>query len=60
MNELEQIVVPLMGKSEFDIESSAIIISLIASFGASRPVYFMSSVIGKSQVHLSPFDKVFE
>lgn len=29
---LEQTIVPLIGKSEFSIESSAIIVSFIASF----------------------------
>ena len=33
---LEQTVVPLIGKSEFGIESSAIIVSFIASFGAVK------------------------
>ena len=35
---LEQTVVPLIGKSEFGIESSAIIVSFIASFGAVKAV----------------------
>ena len=35
---LEQIVVPLVGKGEFGIESSAIIVSFIASFGAVKAV----------------------
>ena len=35
---LEQTVVPLVGKSEFGIESSAIIVSFIASFGAVKAV----------------------
>ena len=35
---LEQTVVPLIGKSEFGIESSAIILSFIASFGAVKAV----------------------
>src|SRR5918994_1045250 len=35
---LEQTVVPLIGKSDFDIESSAIIVSFIASFGAVKAV----------------------
>jgi len=35
---LEQTVVPLIGKSEFAIESSAIIVSFIASFGAVKAV----------------------
>ena len=35
---LEQTVVPLAGKSEFGIESSAIIVSFIASFGAVKAV----------------------
>jgi MFS family permease len=33
---LEQTVVPLIGKSEFGIESSAIIVSFIATFGAVK------------------------
>lgn len=35
---LEQTVVPLIGKSEFGIESSAIIVSFIASFGAVKAI----------------------
>jgi MFS family permease len=35
---LEQTVVPLIGKGEFGIESSAIIVSFIASFGAIKAV----------------------
>jgi MFS family permease len=35
---LEQTVVPLIGKNEFGIESSAIIVSFIASFGAVKAV----------------------
>lgn len=35
---LEQTVVPLIGKSEFGIESSAVIVSFIASFGAVKAV----------------------
>jgi len=35
---LEQTVVPLVGKVEFGIESSAIIVSFIASFGAVKAV----------------------
>lgn len=35
---LEQTVVPLIGKNEFGIESSAIIVSFIASFGAIKAV----------------------
>jgi MFS family permease len=35
---LEQTVVPLIGKSDFGIESSAIIVSFIASFGAVKAV----------------------
>ncbi|MGB8766897.1 MAG: MFS transporter, partial [Nitrososphaeraceae archaeon] len=35
---LEQTVVPLIGKDEFGIESSAIIVSFIASFGAVKAV----------------------
>ena len=35
---LEQTVVPLIGKSELGIESSAIIVSFIASFGAVKAV----------------------
>lgn len=35
---LEQTVVPLIGKSKFGIESSAIIVSFIASFGAVKAV----------------------
>jgi len=35
---LEQTVVPLIGKSEFGIESSAIIVLFIASFGAVKAV----------------------
>src|SRR5574341_1455237 len=35
---LEQTVVPLVGKGEFGIESSAIIVSFIASFGAVKAV----------------------
>jgi len=35
---LEQTVVPLIGKSEFGVESSAIIVSFIASFGAVKAV----------------------
>jgi MFS family permease len=35
---LEQTVVPLIGKGEFGIESSAIIVSFIASFGAVKAV----------------------
>ena len=35
---LEQTVVPLIGKNEFGIESNAIIVSFIASFGAVKAV----------------------
>ena len=35
MTGLEQTVVPLVGKSEFGIESSAIIVSFIAEFRSS-------------------------
>jgi MFS family permease len=35
---LEQTVVPIIGKTEFGIESSAIIVSFIASFGAVKAV----------------------
>ena len=35
---LEQTVVPLIGKDEFGIESNAIILSFIASFGAVKAV----------------------
>ena len=35
---LEQTVVPLIGKNDFGIESSAIIVSFIASFGAVKAV----------------------
>lgn len=35
---LEQTVVPLIGKSEFGIESSAILVSFIASFGAVKAI----------------------
>ena len=35
---LEQTVVPILGKTEFGIESSAIILSFIASFGAVKAV----------------------
>ena len=35
---LEQTVVPLIGKSEFGIESNALIVSFIASFGAVKAV----------------------
>ena len=35
---LEQTVVPLIGKTEFGIESNAIIVSFIASFGAVKAV----------------------
>ena len=35
---LEQTVVPLIGKNEFGIESSTIIVSFIASFGAIKAV----------------------
>jgi MFS family permease len=35
---LEQTIVPLIGKNEFGIESSAIIVSFIASFGAVKAV----------------------
>ena len=35
---LEQTVVPLIGKNEFDIDSNAIIVSFIASFGAVKAV----------------------
>ncbi|MGA8844911.1 MAG: hypothetical protein WB511_15105 [Nitrososphaeraceae archaeon] len=33
---LEQTVVPLIGKDDFGIESNAIILSFIASFGSSK------------------------
>ena len=39
---LEQTVVPLIGKNEFGIESSAIIVSFIASFGAIKAVLNLS------------------
>jgi MFS family permease len=35
---LEQTVVPLIGKEEFEIESNALIVSFIASFGAVKAV----------------------
>jgi MFS family permease len=35
---LEQTVVPLLGKDEFHIESNALIVSFIASFGAVKAV----------------------
>ena len=35
---LEQIVVPLIGKDEFGIESNALIVSFIASFGAIKAI----------------------
>ena len=35
---LEQTVVPLIGKSEFAIELSAIIVSFIASFGVGKSI----------------------
>ena len=35
---LEQTVVPLIGKDDFGIESNAIILSFIASFGAVKAV----------------------
>ena len=35
---LEQTVVPLIGKNEFGIESNAIIVSFIASFGAVKAI----------------------
>jgi len=35
---LEQTVVPLIGKNEFGIDSNAIIVSFIASFGAVKAV----------------------
>jgi MFS family permease len=35
---LEQTVVPLIGKSEFGIESNALIVSFIASFGAVKAI----------------------
>jgi len=41
---LEQTVVPLIGKSEFGIESSAIIVSFIASFGAVKAVLNLFAV----------------
>ena len=42
---LEQTVVPLIGKSEFGIESNAIIVSFIASFGAVKAI--LNLVAGK-------------
>src|SRR5437867_5713768 len=41
---LEQTVVPLIGKDEFGIESSAIIVSFIASFGAVKAVLNLFAV----------------
>jgi len=35
---LEQTVVPLIGKNDFGIESNAIIVSFIASFGAVKAI----------------------
>jgi MFS family permease len=35
---LEQTVVPLLGRDEFHIESNALIVSFIASFGAVKAV----------------------
>jgi MFS family permease len=35
---IQQFLIPLIGKSEFGIESSAIIVSFIASFGAVKAV----------------------
>ena len=35
---LEQTFVPLIGKSEFGIESSALIVSFIASYGAVKAI----------------------
>jgi hypothetical protein len=35
---LEQTVIPLIGKSEFGIESNTLIVSFIASFGAVKAV----------------------
>src|SRR6266511_235627 len=35
---LEQTVVPLIGKNDFGIESNAIIVSFIASFGAAKAI----------------------
>ena len=35
---LEQTVVPLIGKDEFGIESNALIVSFIASFGAIKAI----------------------
>ncbi len=35
---LEQTVVPLIGRNEFGLESNALIVSFIASFGAVKAV----------------------
>jgi hypothetical protein len=35
---IEQTVVPLIGKSEFGIESNAVVVSFIASFGAVKAI----------------------